>query len=120
MSENISPRVNAARMQSYIGRIVRLMGRVVRAGPEIPGQEPTAILEASDKGEVVVILNSMSDSPSTTINSAYVEIVGSVQDERTIKMMTCINLGNELDMDLVNDVVELWHDPRFVKMVGFA
>jgi len=73
----------------------------------------------------------LSKQDSNPITDTYVEVIGSVLDGATIKMMACINLGPELgtcslhlrftnralsfasDMKLVNDVVELIHDPRF-------
>jgi replication factor A3 len=69
------------------------------------------------------------------MSDTYVEVVGNVVDATTIKMLGCINLGSDLgefpsselflcrgvvsslhwiiDMKLVNDTIELIHDPRF-------
>lgn len=33
-----------------------------------------------------------------TIQDPYVEVIGIVLDERTIKMLACINLGDEIGM----------------------
>ena len=67
---------------------------------------------------------------------SYVEVVGRVIDANTVQMLTFINLGDDLgeffplfsvyyslmilfasihmlDMKLVNDTIELIHDPRF-------
>ncbi|KAF7986307.1 hypothetical protein HWV62_35264 [Athelia sp. TMB] len=41
------------------------------------------------------------------------EIVGNVVDERTIKMAIGVNLGDDVDMKLVNDIVLLTHDGRW-------
>ena len=65
----------------------------------------------------------------------YVELVVRVTDPTTVQMLTYLNLGNDLgefllffglqlaydficvnsmsDMELVNDTIELIHDPRF-------
>ncbi|KZT69974.1 replication factor A protein 3 [Daedalea quercina L-15889] len=106
MTEHVSPRVNAARLGKYIGRTIRLTCKVVRS------QGDTAIVQASDGGEVSVRL-----TQGTHLDGSFVEVIGTVNDAATVKMLACINLGNDLDMDLVNDVVELWHDPRFAKLV---
>ncbi|PCH35192.1 replication factor A protein 3 [Wolfiporia cocos MD-104 SS10] len=105
MSELVSPRVNAARIGDYIGRTVRLTGKIVKT------EHDTLILQASDGGEVQVRLLRDAD-----VGSPYIEVIGSVLDASTLKMQAFINLGENLDMKLVNDVVELWHDPRFSKM----
>lgn len=67
---------------------------------------------------------------------SYVEVVGRVIDANTVHMLASINLGDDLgklfflffrftiylrflfhipDMKLVNDTIELIHDPRFYK-----
>ncbi|OBZ67688.1 hypothetical protein A0H81_12361 [Grifola frondosa] len=46
----------------------------------------------------------------TTISTTYVEVIGNVTDERTVNMLA-VQSWDELDMNLVNDTVELWHDP---------
>ncbi|KAH0826619.1 hypothetical protein J3R83DRAFT_4984 [Lanmaoa asiatica] len=48
----------------------------------------------------------------------FVEIIGHVVNESSIKFLLSLNLDSdkELDMKLVNDVVELTFDPRFKKM----
>ena len=67
---------------------------------------------------------------------SYIEVVGRVIDANTVQMLTFINMGDDLggsfpffsvynsltvlfasihipDMKLVNDTIELIHDPRF-------
>lgn len=64
---------------------------------------------------------------------SYIEVIGRVIDANTVQMFACINLGDDLgkfhppslslftvrasihmpDMKLVNDTIELIHDPRF-------
>jgi replication factor A3 len=63
----------------------------------------------------------------------YVEVIGRVKDVDTVQMLAFVNLGDDLgeflplynsfmilfasihipDMKLVNDTIELIHDPRF-------
>jgi len=106
MTEHVAPRVNAARLADYIGRPVRLVCKVLKA------QGDTAIAQASDGGEVQIRLTKEAE-----MSTPYIEVIGTVVDPTTVKTMMCINLGDEIDMNLVNDVVELYHDPRFAKMV---
>ncbi|KAF9652318.1 hypothetical protein BDM02DRAFT_3183710 [Thelephora ganbajun] len=77
---DITPRVNGARMNDYIGRPVRLICKVTK----IVGN--TAIVEASDGATI---------EGAPTIED-YAEIVGTVTTASKIKMMTCINMGREL------------------------
>ncbi|KIM70759.1 hypothetical protein SCLCIDRAFT_67592, partial [Scleroderma citrinum Foug A] len=102
-----SPRVNSARLPTFVGRTVRLPCKVLRF------HNSSAIVEACDGGEVEVRL-----SPNHELPGTFVEIIGQVTGESTIKFMQGLNLetNKELDMKLVNDVVELTFDPRFKKM----
>ncbi|CCL99212.1 uncharacterized protein FIBRA_01227 [Fibroporia radiculosa] len=95
------------------GEIAQEVFRYDTVGGQPPSsvQGDTAIVQASDGGEVQVQLQR-----EAVLTTAYIEVIGNVVDATTIKMLACINLGDELDMNLVNDVVELWHDPRFAKM----
>ncbi|TFY68009.1 hypothetical protein EVJ58_g1279 [Rhodofomes roseus] len=106
MAEHVSPRVNAARLGDFIGRTVRLTCKVVRS------QGETAIVQAPDGGELSVRV-----ARDVSLAVPYIEIIGTVVDAATVKMLACIDLGDELDMDLVNDAVELWHDPRFANII---
>ncbi|KII84267.1 hypothetical protein PLICRDRAFT_701850 [Plicaturopsis crispa FD-325 SS-3] len=103
MAEHVSTRVNSARLADYKGQTVRLTCKTIKG--------ESAIVEASDGGQVSVKLHRDAHMTDT-----YVEVIGTVLDESTVKMMACINLGSDLDMQLVNDVVELTFDPRFSKM----
>ncbi|KIM71911.1 hypothetical protein PILCRDRAFT_830082 [Piloderma croceum F 1598] len=102
MTEHISTRVNSHRLAAYIGRTVRLVGKTLKI------QGDTAIVEASDGGQVEIRLPK--DPPLT---GTYNEIIGNVIDGSTVKMLMCIDLGSDLDMKLVDDMVELTHDPKF-------
>ncbi|KAI8969783.1 replication factor A protein 3 [Trametes punicea] len=105
MADHRSPRVNKAMMARFKGQTVRLIGKVRSLRDDI------AIVESSDGGEVEVKV-----PKSFQADSTYVEIIGQVADERTIKMMGHIPLGDNVDMKLANDVVQVWHDPKFEKV----
>lgn len=42
----------------------------------------------------------------------FIEIIGSVKDDLTVRALTSINLGNQLDMKAVNAVVEFSHSSK--------
>jgi len=98
---DITPRVNGARMSDYKGRTVRLICKVTK----IVGN--TAMVEASDGANIEVALA----LGGPTIED-YAEIVGTVVSANKIKMLACVNMGQELDMGLANDLVELIHGPQ--------
>ncbi|KAF9051784.1 replication factor A protein 3 [Panaeolus papilionaceus] len=100
--DHLSTRVNAARMADFVGKEVRLVGRVLSAD----GTRMT--IEACDGGQVIVTNTANADH-----SDAYVEVIGRVQNATTIQMHACINMGEDLDTKLVNDTIELIHDPRY-------
>ncbi|KAF9559153.1 replication factor A protein 3 [Agrocybe pediades] len=95
-----STRVNSRRLADYVGQMVRLPCKVLKFEAE------GVIVEAADGGQVTAtkIPNELSQ---------YVEIVGKVENASKIKTRGCINMGDDLDMKLVNDTIELIHDARF-------
>ncbi|OJT08236.1 hypothetical protein TRAPUB_873 [Trametes pubescens] len=111
-------------MADFKGQTVRLIAKIVNvrshrqflnraSRAELRGQfrDDVAIVEASDGGEVEVKM-----LKDVKIDAPYIEVIGQVVDERTIKMMGCVQLGLNVDMKLANDVVEVWHDPKFASM----
>ncbi|KAK9895559.1 replication factor A protein 3 [Cystobasidium minutum MCA 4210] len=90
-----TPRVNSAMLSQLQGRTVRLTGKVVRL------EGDTAILECSDNGNVTVKLNRDSN-----FADAYVEVICKVTGDTTVSELTSYNLGDNLDMKLVEAVVQ--------------
>ncbi|KAF8155599.1 hypothetical protein B0H34DRAFT_798760 [Crassisporium funariophilum] len=123
--KDLSTRVNSARLSDYVGKHVRLPCKALKMS------DGSATVEASDGGHVTVHLNSvlLSILPLSEANigrnslsafqkagaivDPYIEVVGKVMDASTVQMLACVNLGAELDMKMVNDTIELIHDPRF-------
>jgi replication factor A3 len=106
--KNLSTRVNAARLSEYIGRHVRLACKVLKLN------ENRATVQASDGGQVNVQLSAISLEKTANMDS-NIEVVGRVVDANTVNMLAFMNLGDDLDMKLVNDTVELIHDQRFYR-----
>lgn len=46
------------------------------------------------------------------IEDTYIEIIGSVKEDLTVRALTSINLGMSLDMKAVNAVVEFAHSSK--------
>lgn len=46
------------------------------------------------------------------IDDGYVEIIGTVKDDLTVRALTSIDLGKSLDMKAVNAVVEFGHSAK--------
>ncbi|GAB5587725.1 hypothetical protein Unana1_02625 [Umbelopsis nana] len=82
-------------MKNHVGHVVRVSGKVVSLNGE------TAILEATDNGQIEVILNGQSQWGTT-----FVEVIGQVSSENTLKEYTFTNLGDSFDLALANKVVE--------------
>jgi len=103
--ENTSPRVNSALLPKYIGRTVRLTCKVIKL------QGDNAIVQAADGGQVTVKL--LRDS---NITDTFVDIIGKVVDEHTLRMLQVNNWGSDIDLELVNQTVEQLH--RFGEWVN--
>ncbi|BGP17714.1 hypothetical protein JCM10213_005294 [Rhodosporidiobolus nylandii] len=94
-----TPRVNAERLAQYPeGKVVRLVGKVVNL------TDDAAILEASDGGQVTVKLGSLSG-----LSDTFVEVVGKVTGSNSMNELSSLNLGDNIDMEAANKVVELTH-----------
>ncbi|KAK4049147.1 hypothetical protein OIV83_004334 [Microbotryomycetes sp. JL201] len=94
-----TPRLNSARLGDYIGRNVRIVGKVISRDGD------TVTLELSDKGQVQVKLNRDSNH-----RDAYVEVIGRVERLDLVQELTSCNMGDQIDMDLMDRVVELTHN----------
>ncbi|KAK1925038.1 replication factor A protein 3 [Papiliotrema laurentii] len=90
------PRINSRLLNKYQGQTVRLTAKVVNVNGD------TATVEASDGGQIGVHL-----SREMHLSDTFVEIIGTVKDDLTIKAFLGFNMGNSLDMKAVNAVVEL-------------
>ncbi|KDQ13292.1 hypothetical protein BOTBODRAFT_372308 [Botryobasidium botryosum FD-172 SS1] len=96
--EHRTPRVNSARMTSYLGQTVRLTVKVIKL------QGSTALVETSDGGQVEVKL-----VPDANVTDTYVEFIGQVTDAQSLNMLIVTNLGSDVDLKLVDGVVEMMH-----------
>ncbi|KAF4564678.1 hypothetical protein EYR40_010846 [Pleurotus pulmonarius] len=104
-TEHHAMRVNYRHLGQYVGKNVRLWGKLLR----FEGSD-SAIVEASDGGHITV---QWAAGTTTTMTDTFIEVIGIVKDHQTIRLMACVNMGSNVDLKLANDTVELMHDPRF-------
>ncbi|KAI9638275.1 replication factor A protein 3 [Dioszegia hungarica] len=90
------PRINSRNLSKFINQTVRLTCKIVQVKGDM------ATVEASDGGQVGVLL-----SRDMHMADPFVEIIGTVKEDNTVKALTSINLGKTLDMKAVDQVVEL-------------
>ncbi|KIK63535.1 hypothetical protein GYMLUDRAFT_95129 [Collybiopsis luxurians FD-317 M1] len=102
MSQDISPRVNSAILPRFVGKIVRIPCKILTT------TDNTVTVQTTDGGEVLVKFTGDSG-----ISSTYVEIVGQVIDQTTVKKVAVINWKSDLDMQSMDRLIKHWHDPRF-------
>ncbi|ESK91161.1 single-stranded dna binding protein 12k chain [Moniliophthora roreri MCA 2997] len=106
MSNETSPRVNSSMLPRFIGKKVRLPCKILT----INKTANRATVQASDGGDVEI--QAFVEDPGV----AYIEVIGMVVDETTIKSVGVIKFGDNLDMSTVEETIKIIHDPRFVSV----
>ncbi|KAF5379926.1 hypothetical protein D9757_007215 [Collybiopsis confluens] len=104
--ENTSPRVNSAFLPKFVGRMVRVPCKVLTT------TDTAVTVQSTDGGEI-----SITFAGDSGITSTFVEIIGKVVDEQTVKKFAVINHKVDLDMQSMDGLIRLWHDPRFFDTV---
>ncbi|TNY20964.1 replication factor A protein 3 [Rhodotorula diobovata] len=100
-----TPRVNAAKLAEYqTGKVVRVIGKVLSLETE------QALLEAADGGQVVVKLMKATPRKDSNLSDTFVEVIGKKgSDDGVVTELSSQNLGESIDLELANKVVELTH-----------
>ncbi|OCF71850.1 replication factor A3 [Kwoniella mangroviensis CBS 8886] len=91
---NPEPRINSKYLTQHRGEVVRLTAKVIKLSGD------TATVETSD------------GNTDMHIGDGFIEIIGTVKDDLSIKAHTYIELGSQLDMKAVNAVVEFAHSGK--------
>ncbi|KAK7044619.1 replication factor A protein 3, partial [Favolaschia claudopus] len=105
-----SIRVNSALLPRFVGKTIRIACMPIRSN----GSSATTM--TSDGGHITVtLLPDTHMAPNT-----YYEVIGSVFNPTTIKLLHCITMSPNLDMKMVDDTIKLMHDPRFAPKVFFS
>ncbi|RKP01469.1 hypothetical protein CXG81DRAFT_25853 [Caulochytrium protostelioides] len=92
-------RITSAHLQSTVGKLVRIAGRVLSRSSE------TAVLQAADMGEVTIQLGPDSMLQPDTV----AEIMGRVNPDLSIQEMTSNTFDGPMDMETHAKMVDYAH-----------
>ncbi|KAI0052128.1 replication factor A protein 3 [Auriscalpium vulgare] len=103
-TEHVSRRVNSARLGNFVTQKqpVRIVGKILKFA------DNAALMEASDGGQIKIVLG-----PEHNIVDTFVEVIGVPIDASSVRYVACTNMGTNLDLKFVNDVVEMTFDKKF-------
>ena len=90
MTDFTTPRVNLATIGSYVGRNVRVVGKVQQSPSN--GQ---AVLQSSDNGSVTVKTQPQSEQ---TWTDQYMEVIGKVLEDMSVEELFSTNFGNNFGL----------------------
>ncbi|CAO0794730.1 unnamed protein product [Mucor circinelloides] len=93
--EKPTARINSALREKFVGQTVRVSGKMI----SLSGN--TAVVESTDNGQILVHLNGESQW-----GTDYIEVIGQVEPDFTLKEFKTTNLGNDFNLELANKVVE--------------
>ncbi|KAK5662784.1 hypothetical protein OQA88_6192 [Cercophora sp. LCS_1] len=97
MEAQATPRVTCGYLNSYVGKIVIVVGKVT----QLRGDQ--AIIDAD--GNVTAYLNREAHiSPGNGV-----QVIGKVNPDLSIKVLSSLDLGTGVDYTLANTVAELSH-----------
>ncbi|KAI9301408.1 replication factor A protein 3 [Cunninghamella echinulata] len=85
--EKPTPRINSLIREKYVDQTVRISGKIISFSGE------TAVIQATDGGQVLVKLNGESQW-----GTDYVEVIGRVEKDYSIFEFKSCNLGNDFGM----------------------
>ncbi|RXK39519.1 hypothetical protein M231_03188 [Tremella mesenterica] len=97
------PRINSRLLSQFKGQTVRLTVKVVKLNGD------TATVEASDGGPIGVVL-----PRDIHIEDPFVELIALVKDDLSVRALTNINLGKNIDMKAVDALVTLSNSSKGV------
>lgn len=98
MSEQLStPRITAPYLDSFVGRHVIVVGKVT----QLRGEQATLDAE----GTITVILN----RESHLANDNAAQVIGKVNPDLSIKVLSAKDLGPNVDLRLYSAVVDATH-----------
>ncbi|AEO62794.1 996ebf02-ac72-46be-8974-b6870bd585cb [Thermothielavioides terrestris] len=100
MEATANPRITCGYLNSYVGKNVIIVGRVV----QLRGEE--AIVDAD--GNITAHLNR--EAHLSAGNG--VQLIGKVNPDLSIKVLSSMDLGTGVDYSLANTVVEISHQHR--------
>ncbi|KAH9901834.1 replication factor A protein 3 [Xylariomycetidae sp. FL2044] len=103
--ESVStPRISAGLISNYVGRNVIVVGKVLQLRGD------SAIIDA--EGQITVMLNR--ETHLTSGNGA--QIIGKVNPDLSIKVYNALDVGNNVDYQVAQAVVNVTHQCREIFM----
>lgn len=97
-------RINRSRFPDFTGRTVRFVGKVESH------ENSRLTLTAPDGGEVTCGLREDTAVPK----SKFVEVIAEVQEDGSLEQRGFLfELGNDIDLDTVNNVINMTFHPGF-------
>ncbi|CAK4716886.1 hypothetical protein LEN26_018621 [Aphanomyces euteiches] len=93
-----APRVNKAIMAQFVGRTVALVGSLESWTGSM------AVVKTSDGGLVTV-----HPQPGADYSSKFVEVIGLVQPDGSLKEYKCTSFGDDFDLKNYDKLVHLIH-----------
>ncbi|KAI0011203.1 replication factor A protein 3 [Xylariaceae sp. FL0662B] len=100
MDQVSTPRVSASLIDSYVGRNVMIVGKVVQLRGDV------AFLDAD--GQIQAHLN----RECHLMSGNGAQIIGKVNPDLSIKVLSAIDLGNNVDYQLAQTVVDITHQHK--------
>ncbi|KAK3359248.1 replication factor A protein 3 [Lasiosphaeria hispida] len=102
MEATSTPRITCTYLNSYVGKNVLVVGKVV----QLRGDE--AIIDAD--GNITAHLHREAHLSA----GSGVQIIGKVNPDLSIKVLSSLDLGTSVDYNLANAVVEVTHQHKSV------
>jgi replication factor A3 len=98
----VTPRITAVYLDNYVDRTVLLLGKVT----QLRGDQATI----DSEGAITVILN----RDCHLVNGSVAQIIGKVNNDASIKVLQCKDLGPNIDLGLFSAVVKATHTHRSI------
>ncbi|KAH6560709.1 hypothetical protein BASA50_005016 [Batrachochytrium salamandrivorans] len=91
-----TPRINSSLLHKNIGRTVRLVGRLTLVNSQ------QAVLEASDKGQVNVLL-----APGSMVRAGVIEILGRVESDMSVTELSSFMFNGDYDSESYDKMINI-------------
>ncbi|EEB08564.1 DNA replication factor A subunit Ssb3 [Schizosaccharomyces japonicus yFS275] len=90
-----TPRINAKLLDQFVGRTVRVVGKVISV------QGRSATIDSNGTVNMQLTMDNMLEP------NHFYEFVSSVKPDLSLQLLTYVDFGTDIDMDIYDNVVEL-------------
>ncbi|SPO06880.1 related to single-stranded DNA binding protein 12k chain [Cephalotrichum gorgonifer] len=101
-----TPRITAQYLDSFAGQNVMVVGKIVQLRGD------SAIMDSA--GNITLNLN----RESHLVNGSMAEVIGKVNPDHSIKVLTSKDLGPNVDFQLYQNVVDTTHQNKSLFICG--